>query len=37
MKRKVMDDVSRLQSQARANSSRRRDNFLTDPDNVTLN
>ena len=37
MKRKVTDDISKLQSQARANSSKRRDNFLTDPDNVTLN
>ena len=36
MKQKVVGDVSKLQSQARANTSRRRDGFLTDPDNVQL-
>ena len=38
MKLKVTADVSKLQSQVRANnSSKRRDAFLTDPDNVKLN
>ena len=36
MKRKVTADISLLQSRARANTTRRRDNFLTDPDNVSL-
>ena len=36
MKARVVGDVSKLQSQARANTSRRRDGFLTDPDNVQL-
>ena len=38
MKQKVTGDVSRLQSQVRANnSSKRRDAYLTDPDSVKLN
>ena len=37
MKRRVTADISLLQSRARANTSRRRDTFLTDPDNVALN
>ena len=36
MKRKVTGDISVLQSRARANTSKRRDNFLTDPENVAL-
>ena len=36
MKAKVVGDVSKLQSQARSNTSKRRDGFLTDPDNVKL-
>ena len=37
MKQKVVGDVSKLQSQARVNTSKRRDAFLTDPDNVKIN
>ena len=37
MKLKVVGDVSKLQSQAKMNTSKRRDNFLTDPDSVKLN
>jgi len=37
MKQKVTADVSKLQTQARANSSKRRDTYLTDPDSVKLN
>ena len=36
MKLKVVGDVSKLQTQARANTSKRRDSFLTDPSNVKL-
>ena len=36
MKQKVVGDVSKLQSQARVNTSKRRDAFLTDPDNVKI-
>lgn len=36
MKLKVVGDVSKLQTQARANTSKRRDSFLTDPANVKL-
>ena len=36
MKVKVVGEVSKLQSQARTNTSKRRDSFLTDPDNVKL-
>lgn len=36
MKAKVLGDVSKLQTQARNNTSKRRDSFLTDPDNVKL-
>ena len=36
MKAKVLGDVSKLQSQARNNTSKRRDSFLTDPNNVKL-